>query len=85
MALNFGKPDLNLIKPTGIGWYLMDSYGWIDLEELENTLAFMYAQVVGHDVNFPRLRKPRCDASAASRKVTQRHAKVRLVPWDSIR
>ena len=34
----------------------MDSYGWIGLEELENILGFMCAQVVGHDVNFLALR-----------------------------
>ena len=56
MALNFGKPDLHLIKPTGVGRRVMDSYGWIGLEELENTLGFMCAQVVGHDVNFSALR-----------------------------
>jgi len=34
----------------------MDSYGWIGLEELENILGFMCAQVVGHDVNLSALR-----------------------------
>ena len=34
----------------------MDSYGWIGLEEPENLLGFMCAQVVGHDVNFSALR-----------------------------
>ena len=34
----------------------MDAYGWIGLEELENILGFMCAQVVGHDVNFSALR-----------------------------
>jgi len=34
----------------------MDSYGWIGLEEPENILGFMCAQVVGHDVNFSALR-----------------------------
>ena len=56
MALNFGKPDLHLIKPPGVGRGVMDSYGWIGLEELENILGFMCAQVVGHDVNFLALR-----------------------------
>ena len=56
IALNFGKPDLDLIKPTGIGWGVRDSYGWIGLEELENILGFMCAQVVGHDMNLSALR-----------------------------
>ena len=34
----------------------MDSYGWIGLEELENILGFVCAQVVGHDVNLSALR-----------------------------
>jgi len=51
LALNFGKPDLHLIKPTGIGRRVVDSYGWISLEELENILGSMCAQVVDHDVN----------------------------------
>ena len=56
IALNFGKPDLHLIKPTGIGRGVMDSYGWIGLEELENILGFMCAQVVDHEVNLSALR-----------------------------
>ena len=56
VALNFGKPDLDLIEPTGIGRGEMDPEGWIGLEELENILGFMCAQVVGHVVNFSVLR-----------------------------
>ena len=56
VALNFGKPDLDLIEPTGIGRAEMDPEGWIGLEELENVLGFMCAQVVGHDVNLFALR-----------------------------
>ncbi len=55
-ALNFGEPDLDLIEPTGIGWGVMDPYGWIGLEKLKNTLCFMCAQVVGHDMNLSTLR-----------------------------
>ena len=51
IALDFGKPDLDLIKPAGIGWGVMDLNRWIGLEELENILGFMCAQVVGDDVN----------------------------------
>ena len=56
IALNFGKPDLDLIEPTGIGRGVMDSYGWMGLEELENILGFVRAQVVGHDMNLSTLR-----------------------------
>ena len=51
ISLDFGKPDLDLIKPTGIGRGVMDPYRWIGLEELENILGFVCAQVVGDDVN----------------------------------
>ena len=56
IALDFGKPDLDLIEPTGIGRGVMDPYRWIGLEELENILGFMCAQVVSHDVNLAALR-----------------------------
>src|SRR5258708_39454177 len=55
IALNFGKPDLDLIKPTGIGRGVMDPYR-IGLEELENILGFMCGQVVGDDVNLSAIR-----------------------------
>src|SRR3981189_3781037 len=56
IALDFGKPALDLIKPAGIGRGVMDSNRWIGLEELENILGFMCAQVVSHDVNLAALR-----------------------------
>ena len=51
IALDFGKPDLDLIEPTGIGGGVMDPYLWIGLEKSENILGFMCAQVIGDDVN----------------------------------
>ena len=56
IALDFGKPDLDLIEPTGIGGGVMDPYLWIGLEKSENILGFMCAQVVGDDVNLSALR-----------------------------
>ena len=56
IALDFGKPDLDLIEPTGIGRGIMDPNRWIGLEELENMLGFMCAQVVGDDVSLSALR-----------------------------
>ena len=35
----------------------MDPDGWIGIEELENTLGFMCAQVIGHEVNFSALSR----------------------------
>jgi hypothetical protein len=55
IALDFRKPDLDLIEPTGIGRGVMDPNRWIGLEELENMLGFMCAQVVGDDVNLSAL------------------------------
>ena len=51
MALNFGKPDFDLIEPARIGRSVMNPNGRIGVEELENAFGFMCAQVVGHDVN----------------------------------
>ena len=56
VALNLGKPNFDLIEPTGIGRGVMDPYGWMGLEELENILGFMCARVVGHDMNLSTLR-----------------------------
>jgi hypothetical protein len=39
IALNFGKPDLDLIEPTGIGRGVMDPYRWIGLEKSETFLV----------------------------------------------
>src|SRR6516165_7228431 len=56
IALDFGKPDLDLIEPTGIGRGIVDPQRWIGLEELENLLGFMGAQVIGDDVDLSTLR-----------------------------
>ena len=56
IALDFGKPDLDLIEPTGIGRGVVDPNRWIGLEELENMLGFMCAQVVGDDVKLSAIR-----------------------------
>ena len=55
IALNFGKPDFDLIEPARIGRSVMDPNGWIGMEELENILGLMCAQIVDHDVNFSAL------------------------------
>ena len=46
----------------------MDSHGWIGLEELENILGFMCAQVVSHDVNFSARRLAGNDLAQKSDK-----------------
>src|SRR3974390_3527029 len=56
IALDFGKPDLDLIEPTAIGRGVVDPKRWIGLQELENLLGFMGAQVVGDDMDLSTLR-----------------------------
>ena len=51
-ALNFRKPDFNLVEPTRIGRRVMEPNCRIGIEELKNALGFVRAQVVGHDMNF---------------------------------
>ena len=55
-ALNFGKPDFDLVEPTRIGGGVMEPNCWIGVEELKNTLGFVRAQIVGHDMNFSSSR-----------------------------
>ena len=55
-ALNFGKPNFNLVEPTRIGRRVMELNYRIGLEELRNTLGFVRAQIVGHDMNFSARR-----------------------------
>jgi hypothetical protein len=55
IALNFGKPDFDLIKPARIGRRVMDPNAWIGVKKLQD-IGFMCAQVVDHDVNFSALR-----------------------------
>ena len=47
----------------------MDSYGRIGLEELENILGFMCAQVVGHYVNLSAFRLAGDNLAEISRKL----------------
>src|SRR4030081_3039923 len=56
IALDFGKPDLDLIKPAGIGRGVMDSNRWIGLEGTQKIPWFFFAPSVRHDVNLAALR-----------------------------
>ena len=55
-ALNFRKPDFDLVEPTRIGRRVMEPNCRIGVEELKNSLGFVRAQVVGHDMNFSARR-----------------------------
>ena len=54
ISLDFGKPDLHLIEPTRIGRSVVQANRGILLEELENLLGFMRAQVVDDRAGWPR-------------------------------
>ena len=73
-ALNFGKPDFDLVEPTRIGRRVMEPNCRIGVEELKNTLGFVRAQVVGHDMNFSarRLAWPR--SRSKSRQIQRWYA-----------
>ena len=51
-ALNCGKPDFDLVEPTRIGRRVVEANCRIGVQELKNTLGFVRAQVVDHDMNF---------------------------------
>ena len=51
-ALNFGKPDFDLVEPTRIGRRVVEANCRIGVQELKDTLGFVRAQVVDHDMNF---------------------------------
>ena len=55
-TLNFGKPDFDLVEPTRIGWRVVEPNCRIGVQELKNSLGFVRAQVVGHDMNFSASR-----------------------------
>ena len=52
VALNLGKPNLDLIEPAGIGRGVMDANGRISLKEFKNFLGFVGTQVIGNHVDF---------------------------------
>src|SRR3984885_8916587 len=51
-TLNFGKPDFDLVEPTRIGRRVVETNCRIEFQKLKNTLGFVRAQVVDHDMNF---------------------------------
>src|SRR5258708_12578193 len=53
VALNLGKPNLDLIEPAGIGRGVMDANGRISLKEFKNFLGFVGTQVIANPLAFP--------------------------------
>jgi hypothetical protein len=52
IPLDFGKPDLNLIEPRGVGRCVMDADIRISVEEFPDLGGTMGREIVGDDVNF---------------------------------
>src|SRR5260221_993323 len=51
VALDLGKPNLDLIEPAGIGRGVMDPNGRVSLKEFKNFLSFVCTQVIGNHVD----------------------------------
>src|SRR6266481_2253407 len=51
VALNLGKPYLDLIEPAGISRSVMDANGRVSLKEFKNFFGFVGAQVIGNHVD----------------------------------
>ena len=52
ITLDFGKPDLNLVKPGGVGRGVMDANVRISLEEFPDLGGTMGREIIGDDMNF---------------------------------
>src|SRR6201989_3696365 len=55
-ALNFGKPDFDLVEPARIGRRVVESNCRMGLQELKNTLGFLRTQEAAHEMNFSASR-----------------------------
>jgi len=51
-TLDFGKPDLNLVKPGGVGRCVMDPNIPISLEKFPDLGGTMSREIIGDDMNF---------------------------------
>src|SRR5260221_10899809 len=52
ITLDFGKPDLNLVEPGGVGWCVMDANITISLQEFPDLGGTMSREIIGDDMNF---------------------------------
>ena len=52
ISLDFGKPDLNLVEPGGVGWGVMDANISISPQEFPNLRGTMSREIIGDDMNF---------------------------------
>jgi len=51
VALNFGEPDFNLIKPGRISWDVVNANVGVAIQESADGLGLMGAQVIADDMN----------------------------------
>ena len=56
VALNLGKPNFDLVEPTGVGRSVVDTNRRVGLKEFKNTLGFVGAQIIGNDVDLATCR-----------------------------
>src|SRR5260221_14648475 len=52
ITLDFGKPDLNLVEPGGVGWCVMDANITISLQEFPDLGGTMSREIICDDMNF---------------------------------
>ena len=52
ISLDFGKPDLNLVEPGGVGWCVMDTDITISPQEFPDLRGTMSREIIGDDMNF---------------------------------
>jgi hypothetical protein len=50
VTLNLGKPNFDLVKPTGVGRGVVDPNRAVSLQKLKDFLRLVRAQIVGDDV-----------------------------------
>lgn len=56
VALNLGKPNFDLVEPTGVGRGVVDPNSRVGLKEFKNFLGLMRTQVIGNDVDLATRR-----------------------------
>ena len=52
ISLDFGKPDLNLVEPGGVGGCVMDANITIALQKFPDLGGTMSREIIGDDMNF---------------------------------
>jgi hypothetical protein len=61
VALNLGKPNFDLVEPTGVGRGVVDANSRVGLKEFKNSLGLVRTQIIGNDVDLATCRLTRHD------------------------